>query len=275
MKPYGRHLKNKRGLTMVELLVAGTIGVVLLGVAIIVFTSQEKALKKENEMTEVRSKGRHAINVIAKDLRMAGTGLPPNEGITSMGTTSVTFRSNVDGVDTTVPPGAVGSKAINAGLSVINVVDATGFSDNDYMVIYDPAFKTVHYSTVSSTSSGSPNTISFDDAIPGDITFAKNSRFVSINQYKTITISLSGTSILKVTDPSSAAGDDETVTVTNQAFTGTGLAFVYYDEDFATTAETSAVRKISITLKMPDPRAPTDAASARELKTDVELRNTR
>lgn len=261
---------------MTELLVAGLIGVMLLGVTIMVFTNQEKTMKHENDATEIRAKGRQSINEIAKLVRMAGVGLPPNQGITAMTATSISFRSNLDDVATTAPPQASGSSAISAGGSSMNVIDSSAFAANDYMVIYDPAFKTVHYAVVTGKDTAStPNTISFTPAIPGAITFTTNARYVSVNQYQNVTIALSGTDIVKTVDPTSTGGDESSMTITNKAFAGTGLAFAYYDESFAVATATSTVRKVSITLRMPDSRAPTDASLTKEFKTDVELRNTR
>ena len=80
MKNNCRILQNDRGFSMIEIMIAGVLGVLVLGVTIYVFNKQEDVITTQNTSTNIRAKGRHAIKVLAQELKEIGFGLPPNEG---------------------------------------------------------------------------------------------------------------------------------------------------------------------------------------------------
>jgi prepilin-type N-terminal cleavage/methylation domain-containing protein len=107
MKFFRKNLNNQYGFSLIELMVASIIGLVALGGAIMVFTTQNNALKDENDGTKVRAKGRLAIKILAKEIRMAGYGLPPpsvtGEEFVADDTNKITFDTSkaLDGTDAT------------------------------------------------------------------------------------------------------------------------------------------------------------------------------
>ncbi len=252
------HLNNERGLTMSELIIGAFIGVIVLGVTVIIFTNQQKVLQDENDKTHIRAKGRHAVKQIAKEVRMAGFGLPATEGITAMGTNSISFRSNLDGVRTTTPPcsGCAGTVAASSGDANIIVVDGSGFSGGDKVVFHDPGFDKSETNTVSGSAAFS---IALTSGLTNDYVYGANTNLVTINKYNDITIALSGTDITKTVD-------GVTSTLISDVAATNGLEF-----DFYGASTTTAVRKVGITVNLEDPD---NSKAVIDFKTDVILRNT-
>ena len=91
MRKHFNYLNNQRGVSMVEYIMGAAVGVLILGVSIIVFTNQQSLIKDQNDSANIRAKGRLAIKTLAKEIRMAGYGLPSNQGIQdSLSTTEKT-----------------------------------------------------------------------------------------------------------------------------------------------------------------------------------------
>lgn len=65
---------NKRqvGMTLIEILVAMSIGLVILGATIQLFQSNKMTYRLENSLTELQDKGRFIIQIMTKEIRMAG-----------------------------------------------------------------------------------------------------------------------------------------------------------------------------------------------------------
>lgn len=186
-KPIKQYCKNSRGYTLVELLIAGAMGALMLGVVVSIFVKEDQVIQKETEETNIRAKGRHLLKVIAKEIRMAGFGLPPDVGVTDISATdSITFRSNLDDVRTTTPPGSVGTNAVAQNDTSITVVNGSGFSNGDSIVIYDPGFRDFELNTIS----GSPSATSLPlgTAVASTYTYATNSRLVTVNKFNTVII---------------------------------------------------------------------------------------
>ena len=241
---------------MAEILIAAVLGAIVLGVVVNVFIQEDKVIQRENEETNIRAKGRHLIKVLTKELRMAGFGLPPDTGVTDISAIdSVTFLANLDDVRTSTPPGAVGTNAVVLNDNDITVVDGSGFSNGDNIVIYDPNFRVYELNSVS----GSPTSTSIPlgTAVASTYTYATNSRLVTVNKYNTVIIYQDGTAVKK--------SIDGTVSTIISDSSISGLTFTY---DSATAA---GVDKIGITLTMVDPE---DANSGViEFNSDVSLRN--
>ncbi|KMP12703.1 hypothetical protein UR09_00490 [Candidatus Nitromaritima sp. SCGC AAA799-A02] len=258
MNPIAQHIKNERGFSMVEMLIAGSIGVVLLGITILIFTKQETALKQENQNANLRAKGRLALRVLTKELRMAGFGLPPSTGITAPDPladgTTLSFRSNLNDIRTTTP--ASGTSGGSSGASAITVVDGSGFSNNDNIVIYYPAFNKLEFNTVSGNPSST--SIPLGSNLANSYVYGASANLVTINKYNNITIALSGTNINKTVDGAA------TVLISDVA-SNNGLQFNFYGE-----TETSQLKRVGVTLNMQDAL---DSSVTMEFKTDINLRN--
>ena len=61
-----------RGLSLVELMVAITIGAILLGGAITLFVNNRDTYKTTNELSRLQETARYALDMMVKDIRMAG-----------------------------------------------------------------------------------------------------------------------------------------------------------------------------------------------------------
>jgi len=61
-----------RGLTLVELMIAVTLGAILLASAFTLFATNSNTYKTTNELSRLQETARYALNMIVKDIRMAG-----------------------------------------------------------------------------------------------------------------------------------------------------------------------------------------------------------
>jgi type IV pilus assembly protein PilW len=68
---------NARGFTLVELLVAVTLGLVVLAATTQLFKNGMDATMLVSQSSEMQQNARATLNLIAKDVSMAGSGLPP------------------------------------------------------------------------------------------------------------------------------------------------------------------------------------------------------
>lgn len=64
--------RNQRGLTLVEMMVAMTIGMILLGGVITVLTSSKVTYRVNEAMARMQENARFAFQLLSRDLRMAG-----------------------------------------------------------------------------------------------------------------------------------------------------------------------------------------------------------
>ena len=124
------YLKNDRGLGMVEVLIGSVISLTILAATTTLFTRNQDRLNDQNDSVVSQAKGRLAVDRIEEELRMAGFGLPPGQGVTDISTAnSISFRSNLNDIRTTTPPctACPGAIAGSVGDTTLTVVDATGF----------------------------------------------------------------------------------------------------------------------------------------------------
>jgi type IV pilus assembly protein PilW len=67
---------NKRGFTIIELLIVLAIATIGLGAMLSFFINQNKTAIFQEQVTDAQQNGRIALNIITEDLRMAGFGVP-------------------------------------------------------------------------------------------------------------------------------------------------------------------------------------------------------
>jgi len=250
-------LKNDRGFTMIELMISGVLGVIVLGVAIYVFTKQQDVSTTQNASTNIRAKGRHAIKVLAQELKEIGFGLPPNEGFISpdpvADSATISYRANLFDVRASTPPSAANGGSLND--TDIDVVEDGGdFSDNDKVIIYNPSYGDSELNTVSGTPSST--NIPLGSGLANTYSYGSNSKLVTINKYNDVVIDLNGTNIRKTVD-----GGTSTVIVSDVS----SLAFSFYGE-----TETSQLSTIGITITLEDPD---DSDITQDFSTDITFRN--
>lgn len=122
--PFADGRRRCAGFTMIELLIAMAMGLILLAAVYSVFLVQNKELRKQEQITEMQQNARMAMEMISRDLMMAGFGgynataiLPrcagtttatnaPCVGITAANSNSISFTMDVtDNAGTGGPDG--------------------------------------------------------------------------------------------------------------------------------------------------------------------------
>jgi Tfp pilus assembly protein PilW len=257
MKKESRILKTEQGFTMIELLIAGVLGVLVLGVVVYVFAKQDDVIRTENASTNIRSKGRHAIKILAEELKEIGYGLPPNAGLVApdpvANSSTITYRANLDNVRASTPASAAnGGSATDTAITVAE--DGDTFSDNDKIIIYNPSYGDSELNTVDGTPSST--NIPLGSGLANNYLYGVNSNLVTINKYNDVVIALDGTDIKRTIDggtPIVVMGD-----VSNLVF------------DFLGETQTTQVKIIGITVTMQDPQ---DSDITQDFSTDISLRN--
>ena len=84
---YQLRVKNEAGFTLLELLIAMTIGLVVLGSIFSSFTTQKKSFELQEQITVMEQNLRVPLDIITRDLRNAGVN--PNPDTTLVAGTSV------------------------------------------------------------------------------------------------------------------------------------------------------------------------------------------
>ena len=261
MKKFAKYFSNSWGLVLTELMVASVVGLIALGGAVVVFTGQNDLLKDENDGTKVRAKGRQAIKILAREIRMAGYGLPPGGAMTDITVNnSIAFRTNRSADGTEAKTWATASILTNAGS--IGVENGVDFKQGDKIVVYQTGiFLPPKECTVDNDGGATAINISCEgggnfgsDAFE----FGFNANLITINKFNEWVIQLVGDEIHKSIDGTT------TILIDDISPTADGLQFNYFGIAGAATS------KIQISLNLIDPKNP-DASI--EFNTDVSLRN--
>lgn len=85
-----RALANRRGFSLLELIISMVMALVILGSVVQVMISQGRGYRKQREIVDIRDTGRQAASVLAWDLRQSVTGAAP---LAAMGANSIALRS--------------------------------------------------------------------------------------------------------------------------------------------------------------------------------------
>ena len=86
MKAGKKLISNRKGFTLIELMVSIVLSFILIGAVYGTFTSQQKAYTVQDQVAEAQQNARMAMNMLVRDTRMAGYGMPDG-GITLYKTT--------------------------------------------------------------------------------------------------------------------------------------------------------------------------------------------
>jgi len=171
-----QEMKNKaRGFTLVELMVSFFIGLIILGASVKLFKSGVDASVLVAQRAELQQNSRAAINLISKDVSMAGAGLPPGGVQLPTGGAAGTSRYACDQVGNCYvtthlyPNGNYMYGMIpgpNNGVQNGALIPATGGSADSITVAYlDYAFPLNQYTCV--VSSGT--TITLTPPVPAPV----------------------------------------------------------------------------------------------------------
>jgi hypothetical protein len=266
------YINNENGLSMTELLAGAFIMLIVLAGATNVLVTQQSILQDENDNSKVRAKGRLAIKLIAKEVRMAGNGLPPFKAITDPSSdplpatvNSLSFMTNLQGVRTVMKmdPASGGAMSGDTDVTIIPTFDPEKvFKDNDKIVLYnpnDPEGNVFDKVVVDGDVSDTGTLLAFIPALNNDYELIPTANIIPINKYNDYTIFQDGNMIKKTID-------GQTVILINDLdLSAQGLVF-----DFNGETDPAQVNSIGITLNM---LAPNNNHATIEFHTDVSIRN--
>ncbi len=148
MLPVMRGIRSERGMTLVELMAAMTIGAVLITLVLQFVVAQSESFIRNRENAEMQQEIRWAINFVADKLRLAGNGVPPTcgwpvienvDGGAGPDSVSVlgSFKSLV--ITTTQTMGNEGSQ--------VKIDNTDGLEIGDLCVISDGTFQEIFLAT--------------------------------------------------------------------------------------------------------------------------------
>ena len=289
-----RQMKNEKGFTLIEMMIAATMGVLLMGSAIYTYTKQDKLLRNENRKLQLRDFARMTMDELEPMLRMAGNGFPPGNsaagrdamGVDSADATSITFMANTDGVSTSL------SLDCGALQPFAAVEDSSDFASGDSISIFDTRNPTLAEQRVlNGAGTGTVTTSLCPDlsssVSSGGLFWATGSPLVNmyrpflngaavvIYKYNTITYTYnSGPQTITVTDDNgSTAVADTTITVASNV---SDLTFSYFDATGTaltiplSAAELADIRRMNVSLTIVDVTEPDETVL---LITDINMRN--
>ena len=170
MRTLDSFIRMQRGLTLIELVVAMAVAGILLAAGYGIFLTQQKTYAVQDQVAEIQQNARVAMNMLARDVRMAGHGVPMWD--VSIGGT--TYSDTVTAVGSTMtllgcfgaPEGYLRTSAGKEATQIV-LVDSDQASkfdtgDRGYVFIgeYDKA--------IIDTISGNALTIDTDPALDGN-----------------------------------------------------------------------------------------------------------
>ena len=273
-------LKNEKGFTLIEMMIAAFIGLMVLGGSIYVFNKQNTLIRKENARTDVRALGRFAMAELATEIRRSGYGFPDGWGIFVAEPDQLTFFANTfdtnGGLIGVQEAYTTGTADVAGGTAIVQVADASAFSNNNRIVVFDASSTVANpwaATVVGTDDVSSPNTITLSSNNP---TLLEVLNGIVVNQYQTIVYDFdSGNGLLTVS--SDPGGGAVVIPVIGNV---TALNFTYFDATGAQiipavppaldVTERSLIRKIIISLTL---QHATESSVTLNFNTDIEIRN--
>ncbi|GAN31672.1 MAG: prepilin-type N-terminal cleavage/methylation domain-containing protein [Candidatus Brocadia sp. AMX2] len=117
---------NESGFSIIELMVSLAITLILMVVAIKMFTIQRVAYNSQEQITDLQQNIRSSMDVVSREIRMAGYMVVGTTTIRTAGTSTITFLGDIDS-------DIVADLVINAGAGTTTLfVSVT--PDNDYEI---------------------------------------------------------------------------------------------------------------------------------------------
>ncbi|MBW1972185.1 MAG: prepilin-type N-terminal cleavage/methylation domain-containing protein [Deltaproteobacteria bacterium] len=90
------NIQNQKGLTLIELMVALVLATLVVGAVYNAFISQQKAYTIQEQVAEMHANARHALEMITRDVRMAGFGVPAGNPYVFKSTQDVVNTGSTD-----------------------------------------------------------------------------------------------------------------------------------------------------------------------------------
>lgn len=182
-------MKKQKGLSLVELMVSITLGLILMAGVLQVFVGSRATYNSQQAISRVQESGRFAIDFMAKEIRMAGyVGCSSKAGPTQITSTlgsPTSFRWNYTTVVRGYSAAPTGSGVtINAGTEILEVVSASG---NETLVIADSTNSTLFATEATETSAGCPDSSTmYDGFCANDILVVSDCKKARIFQATTL-----------------------------------------------------------------------------------------
>ena len=140
MRTMKSNLRGQTGLTLTELMVAMTVAGLLLAAGYGVFRVQQKTYAVQSQVVEIQQNARVAVNLLTRDLRMAGHGVPRLWTVDIGGNTYSHAVTTVGTAMTLLgcfgaPRGYLSTSA-DKGDTQIDLVDASAFDNEDRRYVF-------------------------------------------------------------------------------------------------------------------------------------------
>jgi len=219
-------IENKEsGFTLVELLIAMTIGLIILAALSSTFLMQRKIFDDQEQIVEMVQNARAAMDMMTREIRMAGYMVVGN-AITNQGGNTITFLGDIDSdIVTTVNTNpAVGATSIAVDLKDSDDYVAT----TDYIYISDGT-NTDFIQATGFDLTGEPDTINLSAGLTNS--YGVGSTVQTVEQ---ITYDLAGTTLRRNNQP--------------LAENIQSLTFNYFDSSGGPPSMISDIRQIEITI---------------------------
>jgi type IV pilus assembly protein PilW len=183
----GRKMKQQKGLSLIELMISITLGLMLMLGVLNVFLGSKGAFVSQQAISRIQETGRFAIDYMNKEIRMAGflgcaSNVDDSKIITTLGTPT-TFRWDYKTIIkgyTDEDETDLGLTDLVEGTDVLEVVSASG---NQVLVTADTSTTSITTSLSVTTASACPsNGTMYDGLCAGDILVASNCQQAQIFQ---------------------------------------------------------------------------------------------
>jgi type IV pilus assembly protein PilW len=229
--------KNKQsGFTLVELLIAMTIGLIILAALSSTFLMQRKTYDVQEQIVEMVQTARAAMDMMTREIRMAGYMVVGN-AITNHGNNTITFLCDIDSdIVTTVDTNSasIGDTSIFVDLNDSDDCVAT----TDFIYISD-GINTDFIQATGFNTTGEPDIINLSAGLTNS--YSVGSTVQTVEQ---IIYDLNGTTLRRNNQP--LAENIQSVT------------FDYLDSNGNPTATTADIRQIKITITVRTSKADGD-----------------
>ncbi len=129
---------NSTGFTLVEMMIALTVGLFVLGALVAVISSAARSTKTNDQTSEMQSNGRYALGVILRDVEHAGqAGLTPRATLLSSGLnpTGVVVNNDCDNTDFSLRLGQAVEGSDDNNPYSGTCITAANYSQGDILVV--------------------------------------------------------------------------------------------------------------------------------------------
>ncbi|MGR3319089.1 MAG: PilW family protein [Candidatus Anammoxibacter sp.] len=87
---------DEKGFTIIEMVVSAAIGMLIIGIGLSLFYVQRKSFSIQEQLSEMQQNLRAAMDIMSREIRMAGYGTTATDIFTASDPDTVTFYSDID-----------------------------------------------------------------------------------------------------------------------------------------------------------------------------------